>query len=70
MLVTRKSPLTGLEHTMDINISEERLQRWESGQDKRRLQTAFPELTPEEREFIHTGITGEEWDAFIPEEQD
>jgi hypothetical protein len=29
------------------------------------LQDAFPNLTTEEREFIKTGITPEEWDEYF-----
>lgn len=32
------------------------------------IQDAFPMLTPEQREFIKTGITPEEWDAAFGDE--
>jgi hypothetical protein len=34
------------------------------------IQDAFPTLTADEREFILTGITSEEWDEIFPEEDE
>lgn len=33
------------------------------------IQDAFPFLTPDEREFMMTGITPEEWDRLFGEEE-
>ena len=38
------------------------LHKWESGAY---IQDAFPSLSPEQREFIKTGITPEEWDYLL-----
>ena len=70
MLITRKSPFTGKVHTLDIPVTEEQLQRWENGA---LIQNAMPNLTPDQREFIMTGITAEEWDnafANMEDEED
>lgn len=65
MLVTRKSPFTGIVHTLDIDITEEQLRRYEEGSEV--IQRAFPHLSADDREFIKTGITPQEWeDTFGP----
>ena len=62
MLITRKSAFTNNVHTMDINVTQEQLSAWESGT---LIQNAMPHLSADEREFIMTGITPQEWeDAF------
>ncbi len=60
MLIKRKSPFSGLNHEMEIDVTEAQLAEWQSGT---LIQHAMPSLTPDEREFIMTGITPEEWDA-------
>ncbi len=58
MKVTRKSGFTGIEHTLEIAVTKEQMVLWQSGV---MIQTAMPNLTPDEREFLMTGITAEEW---------
>lgn len=62
MLITRKSQLTGIEHTLDLNVTEQEILQYMSGV---LVQRAFPHLSAAEREFIHSGITPEEWDKYI-----
>jgi len=66
--LTRKSVLTQREHTLHVpKLTEEKLPFLsESLRDLHDLliQDAFPELSPDEREFILTGITSEEWKHF------
>jgi hypothetical protein len=61
MLITRKSMLTGVERTLDIPCTQEQLDAWNQGQDL--IQRIMPDLTADQREFIMTGCTSEEWDA-------
>ena len=49
-------------HTMDIDVTDEQLQDWRDGTA---IQDAMPNLTPDEREFIKTGITPKEWDEMF-----
>lgn len=60
--VTRKSPISGRVHTLALNISQEAYDiacaKWNSGT---MIQDAFPMLDANEREFLMTGITPEEW---------
>ena len=67
MKVTRTSAFTGVTRTLDLNISEQKLQDWEEGELL--AQDAFPNLDDDEREFIMTGITPEEWNAAFGEEE-
>ncbi len=59
MKITRKSPLTGSEHTLDIDVTEEQMKKMEQGLP---LRVCFPHLVPADIEFIATGITQEEAD--------
>lgn len=58
MKVTRTSPFSGKINTMDIDVTEEQFRQWYDG---RLIQHVMPNLTPDEREFIMTGIIPEEW---------
>lgn len=59
MKITKTSIISGVTRTMDIPVTEEQLIDWNSGM---LIQKAMPNLTNDEREFIMTGITQEEWD--------
>jgi len=63
MLIMRISMLTGDVHEMDLDITPAQLESYELFGVL--LQDAFPNLTAEEREFIKTGITPEEWDEYF-----
>jgi len=63
MLVTKVSSLTGISHTMDLNVTQEQLNRYEIGLGL--IQDIFPQLSCEDREFIKTGITPEEWEKIF-----
>lgn len=63
MQVTRTSSLSGKTYTMDLNVTQEQLDRFEKRRENGEyVQTIFPNLTNEEREFILTGISPKEWD--------
>ena len=47
---------------MDIDVSHEQIALWEGGM---LIQNAMPNLCEDEREFIMTGITPDEWDAHM-----
>lgn len=62
MLITNISQLSGKEHTMDLDITEEQMERFYNRRENGEyVQTIFPNLTAPEREFILTGITPTEW---------
>ena len=57
--VTRTSQLSGLRHTRTLRLNYDDYIAW---QDGALVQDALPYLTADEREFLMTGITAEEWD--------
>lgn len=68
--VTRTSLFTRKRNQMLIPTTLEAFGRWQSGA---LVQDAFPELTPDQREFIMSGATPEEWANIFPpdpEEED
>jgi len=67
MIVTRKSAISGKTNSLDLPITEEQIVRFETGE---LIQRAFPQLSAEQREFILTGITPEEWKATFSDEDE
>lgn len=65
MFITKTSPISGLVHTLELDITDEQLIEYAQGIKK--IQEVFPELSPAEREFIMTGITLEEWNSMSPD---
>jgi hypothetical protein len=64
--VTRKSPISREEHTRIINLNPIVLAKYEAGEGL--IQDLFPYLSAEDREFIMSGITPEEWNNLFGEE--
>jgi len=60
MKITRTSRLTGKTSVMDLKITQAQLDAWVDGM---LIQDAMPQLPPEHREFLMTGITPDEWDS-------
>lgn len=58
MQFTRKSALSGKVRTRDIDVTAKQLAAWESGMP---IQQAMPHLSADDREFILSGITPDEW---------
>ena len=59
MLIEKESPFSGNKNVMDIDVTEEQIASWQGGE---LIQNAMPNLSADEREFIKTGITPEEWE--------
>ena len=68
MIVTMESKLTGKVNYMDIPVATERLNAYFSGGRKGLIQNWFPDLSADQREFLITGSTPEEWEAVFGEE--
>lgn len=66
MMITRKSGLTGVERTLDIPVDPRDLETWERGLVP--IQLAIPYLSLDDREFLMTGVTPEEWDEATKED--
>lgn len=65
MKVTRKSPFSGKTNTREIDITPEQLRAWQNG---RKIQDVMWNVSADDREFIMTGITPEEWAETFKEE--
>lgn len=62
MDITRQSPISGITRTVTLDVTDDEVLKYMSGVS---IQDAFPNLSPDEREFILTGIAPEEWDAMF-----
>jgi hypothetical protein len=60
MLVTKQSAITGIIRTLDLDITEDQYKAWESGT---MIHLAFPNLTADQREFLLTGATDDDWNS-------
>jgi hypothetical protein len=67
MKITRISMLSGIERTRDIPCTEDQYSLYEKGAH---IQTAMPNISAGDREFIISGITDEEWDEVFTEEDE
>lgn len=63
--VTRTSPLTNKTITMTFCVYPSDVERYMNGTF---IQVAFPYLSDDDREFILTGYTKEDWDKMFPDE--
>jgi hypothetical protein len=68
MLITKTSPLSGIEHTREIDVTQERLDAWQIGGAF--IQDAMPDVPAADREFLLTGVTPEEWNLYMPDDDD
>lgn len=59
MIVTKISTISGNVNSMDLPITQEQLNRYNEGTEL--IQNVFPNLTPDQREFLISGITANEW---------
>ena len=66
MLVTKRSSLSGNTNSREINVTQAQLDDWASGTF---IQVAMSNLSPDDREFLMTGITPEEWDKHFNKEE-
>ena len=62
MIVTKTSPFTGKEQSMDLPVTQEQIDNHNNGMLAHR---AFPDLPAEQREFLISGITPDEWNETI-----
>ena len=62
MQITRVSTISGRTHVREIAVTEAQLDAWAGGE---LIQYAMPELSADDREFIMSGNTPEEWDQLF-----
>ena len=67
MEISRISTMSGKVNSMNLNITQEQMDELDNRQlgNCRVIQDIFPNLKPDEREFLKTGVTSEEWDAMF-----
>lgn len=66
MLIKRKSVITGITRSRHIPVNPDDLLAWEQGLGS--IQDVMPYLNDNDREFILSGITPEEWDDAFSEQ--
>lgn len=57
MIISRRSLLTGKKSEMDLPVTREQIELWQSGI---LIQNVMPELTNVQREFLISGMSPEE----------
>lgn len=63
--VTRTSQLSGIRRTQTFRMRYADYTRWQEGGGL--VQNCMPYLTADQREFLMTGITAEEWEDLFGE---
>lgn len=58
MFIQKRSMISGKINEMELPITTDQLEDWQSG---RLIQHAMPHLNDEQREFLMTGVTPQEW---------
>ena len=59
---TKTSIQSGITRTLDLDVTLDEYASWRGGQ---LIQNAMPRLNADEREFIKTGVTTEEWEEMF-----
>ena len=59
MKITKTSILSNKTNTLDIQVSQDQITSWQNGE---LIQNAMPGLSADDREFLMTGITPDEWE--------
>jgi hypothetical protein len=67
MLVTRISAFTGKSNIKDLPITQFQMEKFESKTDY--VNNIFFNLSPEDKQFIQTGVTKEEWAEVLEKEE-
>lgn len=67
MLITRRSMMSGQERSREIPVTQAQLDSWRNGN---LIQDAMPNISAEDREFLMTGITPEEWEETFGKDND
>lgn len=70
MQITRRSEVSGRDNTMDLPVTEQQLINWLGTKDSpgQLIQHVMPHLSNEQREFLISGCTPEEWAKVVGEE--
>lgn len=64
MIVRRPNMFTGKVRELELNVTQEQIHRWRSGE---LIQNVFPDLSTDEREFLISGLLPDEWEQMMKE---
>jgi len=64
MLVSKFSPHSMKDNVRDIPVTQEQLDAWQGGE---LIQNAMPNISPDDREFLMTGLTPDDWNEMFPD---
>ena len=67
MIISKRSMCTGKINTMDLDIEEAQVFAWEAGA---LIQNVMPNLSADEREFLISGCSPEEFNNEFGEEEE
>lgn len=62
MIVRRPNMFTGKVRELELNVTQEQIDRWQSGE---LIQNAMPHLSVDEREFLISGLLPDEWERWV-----
>lgn len=68
LVLTRTSIFTKRRNTMTLPITRADFNRYQAGDDL--VQNIFPDLNADQREFLMSGATPEEWAGIFPPEDE
>jgi hypothetical protein len=68
MRISKTDPFTGKTNTLELDITLDQYGRIQTGVEL--IQNIVPHLSPDEREFLITGIVGDSWDQIFPESKE
>jgi hypothetical protein len=66
MEITKTSTYSGITRTLTLDVTSAEIATWQAGE---LIQNAMPRLNADEREFIKTGITSQEWEDLFGGEE-
>ena len=64
MEVTKTSVHSGITRTLTLDVTAEEIATWKAGE---LIQNVMPHLSADDREFLMTGLTPEDWEEMFPD---
>lgn len=64
MIIVKLNPFNGKTYQWEIPVTQEQINDWQKGT---KIQNAMPNIGPDQREFLMTGITPDQWEELFPE---
>ena len=64
MIVRRPNMFTGKVRELELDITQEQIDRWQNGE---LIQNAMPQLSRDECEFLISGLLPDEWERWVSE---